>query len=424
MAWPGAQSESGVNAFSLLWLSDDWRDADNIIKPLILGDLDTIESKESTFTARMKRFPSVDHVKPRWGEEYAYPKTLVGTLSGSGATFTVTGDILHQTATRELMLKVINEGGIISYRTGGVTSQARVTAVDPTNAILSLTAHGGTTMPSDGASQTWEVLGEPYSDTQDIDNPRSIDHYTRFTGSQIFSEMYEIGRTRSKQRMQFVNDPIEHDVKMLVRKMRRDAYRALFKMYPEISGGVPLTMLETEKPKLFGYMWWMGYLFGSGGEFESTDLYKDMGGASVLKDHWDELALNMHENDTDFNSGRWEITVHPRMRDYMHDYDITFREMGYDERTVGTFVDFINLKIGKKVPVFSDLECPLDVGILANMDNTGFTYFSGDEFTREEKMTGGRYRQWQLSMQPVGLIMKNPGVNHGMLYNAAYRGSA
>lgn len=416
MAWPTVTSES---AFARLWEQADWVDSENVLGRLLFKKLDSISMPESRFMDSMTKMPTVDHVKPRWGEEVRIPNVLVGTMSGSGTVFTVTGNIFNKAVSRARVMQCVDEGGIMTMTTGGVTYHVKVTAVDPTLPVLTVEAHSDSATAPDGAAQSWKILGEPYSDATDIDNAREIERWTRYTTTQIFSEVVRMLKTRGKQRIEFIGNELEHQVEAVLEKMKMNQYSSMLNMSPVLVSGAAASMLETEKPALSGVLWRIRSLFASGKECEDLERYVDMGGAAVTKPHLDALILRMYLTGSKFEKGRWEIWTDVNTRQYMHDYDMTMRETSREDDTVGSNVNKIKSKLGKVFTLHDDVDMPEGTVVIANMEDWGWGYFADDQLTREEKPSGGRYKQWQLSSQLYGAVQRNAPVSSGMLYNAA-----
>ena len=193
-------------------------------------------------------------------------------------------------------------------------------------------------------------------------------------------------------------------------------------MWPELHGALGTaihTGLEEEAPRLAGLEYWPNVLFGSSMEFENTDLLKDLSGAAVDISDIDTLARKMLLNNSDFGQGSWELWCHPNTRAYMHDYQISYRDKPDTSKEVGFLVDYINLKIGKRVPIYDDIYMPEHQLYLVDMDKIGYGYFKNDRMERREMPTMGRNRAWQISCQLYGLVIRQAPVSIGLIKYAA-----
>jgi hypothetical protein len=316
--------------------------------------------------------------------------------------------------------KIARVGTVLRYETGGTTAIAIVSALDGSNPVLTVTAESGTSLPTNGASQTWQIVSEPFTDASAADNPRMLSRKTRFTTTQIFSETFEIARSRENLAMEIIGNETETQVDSLLYKMRQSMAYSTIMMWPKMSGATVYSAMEEERSRLCGLEFWCNNLFASGKEFENASILKDLSGAAVDISDIDTLARTLMLNGSDFGSGSWEIWVHPNVRAYMHDYNLTFREKPDTSKEAGFLVDKLNLKIGATVSVNDDIYIPERQLYLVDMSKLGYGWYKNDKVHREEiAMDTSRVKRWQISCQMYGLVERDAPVSLGFIKNIA-----
>jgi hypothetical protein len=103
----------------------------------------------------------------------------------------------------------------------------------------------------------------------------------------------------------------------------------------------------------------------------------------------------------------------------MADFDISFREMKKDDKTVGFEVDTFGAKIGKKFPILADIYMRPDVLQVVDLSKVSYGYYKGDKLNRKELATQGRYSRWLISFQTYGTVMRKPRQSIGTIYGLA-----
>lgn len=426
MSLPGYDTTTG-EVFAQLWSSSSWQD-EQVLAKLMLAKVDKYRLQKDDFYSKLKVLSDIDHVKPRWMDQEGYIDKLTGTFSSTGTTFTVTGDVFGQSITRALLLRVAREHTILAYSEGGNDYRLEVTAVHGSNPVLTTALYGGATAiagldslgpTGNGQNITVKVIGEPYTDAQDADNPRWVDRKTRYTTTQIFSETYQILKTRKMQRMEGGINEVENQIDELLYKLRSQKASAVINMYPKIVSSAAASMTETERPTLCGLEWHLKMIHGTTGERPNDEIWKSAAGARIDASHFDALAKAMGRNGTDFGMGNWQIWVHPDQREYMHDFDISYREKLEDSTTAGFYIDKIRLKNGKVVEIHDDWYMPEDKAFLIDMSSFGLGNLKGDAINRDVLPASGRYFKWQISEQVYGLVNRNALTNGGGIYYLA-----
>jgi len=412
MALPGYTDWS--DEWARLWYMDD-TDTEVLLQRMILDKIDAIIKKPGDFFANMVNIGSISDVKPRWVEELDYPDQLVGdhvTAAGT-TTLTVTGNLFNVAPTRANIVKCVRPYATLQTTIVGVDYNAEISSVHATNPTMVIVGTGGSSLPADDTDVTWTITGQPFTDADDADDDRILDRYTRFTTSQIFSDTFRIEKTRENIKTRLIGNEVEHQIEAIVRRMRREMHYGVMRMPPVVSGGVPQSMFETQRPRLCGLLWWANYLFGTGGELENDEIYVNLG-AGLTKDDIDSVARALFLANADFSDG-WQIWCHPLVRDVIQSYDNDIRRISGTDTTVGYGVDNLRLNVGTIVPIKQDRLIPTDCLILANMANMQYGFFQGDEISREELPHGGRYRRWQISAQMVGAIPRMAPVSLGVI---------
>jgi hypothetical protein len=426
MSLPGYDTTTG-EVFADLWLSSSWQD-EQVLAKLMLAKVDKNRAQKPDFLGRLKTLPAVDHVKPRWLEQEGYVHKLTGTFSSSGTTFTVTGDLFGQSITRALLLRVARPNSILAYTEAGLDYRLLVSAVHGSNPVLTCELYGGATAiagldslgpSSNGTGIEVRVIGEPYTDAEDATNPRMVDRKTRYTTTQIFSDTLQMLKTRAKQRMEGNINELETQVDELLWKLRIEKAYSVIQMYPKIVSSAAASMIETERPTLCGLEWSIQNIHGTAGERPNASIWKSAAGARLDAALIDGVAKAMGANGTDFDNGDWLIWVHPNQREWMHDFGLSYREVGETSTTAGFYVDRIRLKNGKVMEIADDWYMPEDKLFILNMNDWGIGNIADDSVSREELPHGGRYRKWQISEQVYGLVNRNALINGGGLFYLA-----
>jgi len=412
--------DSTRDAFSRVWNSSSWADS-NLVKRLLQDKLDQMRIQQSDLFGKVKELPEIANLKPLWMEESPYPHSVVGTLSGVSPRYlTITGNLFNASPTLVNLQKIARVGTVLRYEASGTVCIAIVSAVDGTDPILTVAAESGTALPSNASGMTWQIVGEPFTDSAAANESRMLARKTRFTTTQIFQEVFEILQSRENLAMEIVGNEVEAQIDSLIYKMRQSMAYSLIQMWPAMSGATVYSAMETERPRMCGLEFWCNNLFGSGKEFENASILKDLSGAAVDISDIDTLARTMMLNGSDFGSGQWEIWVHPNVRAYMHDYNLTFREKPDTSTEAGFLVDKLNLKIGATVGVNDDIYVPERQLYLVNLSSLGYGWYKNDKIHRNEiPMQTSRTKRWQISCQMYGLVVRNAPISLGLIKNIA-----
>jgi len=396
-----------VSDFMKLWTQGDI-ESERLLQKILRGGLDTVVQEESDVLSKIKVGEPVAGPVVRWMEEWGYPSRITAKLAGDTLTFS--GHLFGQTVNPESVGKAIRVGTILERPSDGI--QAKVSSVEGLTAFV--TAYGNTTLSDDSEPAYWDIIAEVWSDYRDASDPRSLDRIFREVGTQIHAETFEIPKTRKNTKYEVVNDEINHQVKALMAKLRRQLAYAVLRSRPYHDGSDFVYGNKTEEPTMCGICTWP---IITQAELANPNVFVNKSGTALTKADLDNLArhlwLDEHAN---YNTGNWWIVCHPLTHQYIHDFDISYRRMEKDETDVGFHVDTFDAKIGKRFPILSDRYMRPDTLIMLNFKEMEYGYFANDQLERKEIPTQGRYQRWLISFQTYGVVARNPRANIGMIY--------
>jgi hypothetical protein len=421
MAWPDITLPP--ESFGAVYLSEDW-DSQYLLKEMIEKKIDIFKAKMPGFYPRIKSMPDGNSFKRRWMHGEGYPTELVGTWDGS-TYLTVTGNLFGKTVTRASVLNVVRVGAVLQYLANGVLYAGRVVGVDATDPIIQLEATGGLTLPGSGSSQTWKRISKPYTETKNSSDPVMASRDLLYTGTEIFEGTIALQESRIRIGMQNDVDEIEYQTDRMLEDMEIQIATAAVHQIPTMSdGGVPLTMRETDEPRMFGLLWWIGYLYGSGGRWENASLYRDLSGKPPYIEDLQALVAAMDDNNSRLNSYPFEIWTTPAIKDYINTYGISQRRQTYDDKSHGTVVDEIQFGRRKDpIKVNADPDWRADCLAIIDMDAPHIGNVTGNRLRKKSIPTGTMlYIKDQWSQQKEGLRIDRPKEFAGMLYGIDLNG--
>jgi len=396
-----------VSDFMKLWTQGDL-ESERLLQKILRGGLDTVVQEESDVLSKIKIGEPVAGPVVRWMEEWGYPSRITAKLTADTLTFS--GHLFGQTVNPESVGKAIRVGTILERPSDGI--QAKVSSVEGLTAFV--TAYGNTTLSDDSEPAYWDIIAEVWSDYRDASDPRSLDRIFREVGTQIHAETFEIPKTRKNTKYEVVNDEINHQVKALMAKLRRQLAYAMLRSRPYHDGSDFVYGNKTEEPTMCGICTWP---IITQAELANPNVFVNKSNTALTKADLDNLArhlwLDEHAN---YNTGNWWIVCHPLTHQYIHDFDISYRRMEKDETDVGFHVDTFDAKIGKRFPILSDRYMRPDTLIMVNFKEMEYGFFANDQLERKEIPTQGRYQRWLISFQTYGVVARNPRANIGMIY--------
>lgn len=396
-----------VNDFMKLWTQSDPESERKLAKILLRG-LDTVVQEQSDLLSKIKIGPPAASPVVRWLEEWGYPSQITAQLTGTTMTFS--GHLFGAAITEESLSQVIRVGTILERSSDGV--QAKVGALSGLTATV--TGYGNTVLSDDSNPMSWEIIAEVWSDYRDAADPRSLNRIIREVGTQIHAETFEIPKTRKNTRYEVVGDEIQHQIKALMEKLRRQLAYAVLRSRPFHDGSGYVYGNRTEEPTMCGLCTWPSLVQA---ELPNPHVYVNKQGQPITKEDLDRLARHMWlDEHANFNKGDWWIVCHPLTNQYIQDFDISFRRIERDDRGIGFHVETFESKIGKSFPILADRYLRPDVVLMVNLAAVSYGYYANDTLTRQEIPTQGRYQRWLISFQTYGVVVRNPRSNIGMLY--------
>lgn len=416
MAWEDFDPPAG--SFASLYLSANWNDS-RLVDEIIEQDLDEFREQQPGIFPHIQKMKEGDSFERLWMFEEDYPSVLTGTTSGTGTVLTVTGNLFGAAVTRAAVLNCgIRAGTILRYDYQGTTTITRVASVDATLPVINMVVDTATDTPTDGAGQTWRIVSSPFTDAKPYSSPTMLDRDFLYSTTEIIENTFGIEKSRAIVKMAGGIDEVRHQLKKCLEKHMGDIARAVTLQHPVISSGVPQSIRKTEEPRLCGLLWWPKYLYGSGGKWENSDIYKNMSGSPVLMDDWNALATAMWNNGTNFSKGKWECWVAQDVFDQMQKYDQFFRQMDYKDKTAGYEVEMIKLyRIPKPIPVKVDPIFPEGYSTILDMTAPRWSNVKGDRLVRKEMpMPTSRSRVWQLTQQIEGVELRRAKTSMGVMY--------
>ncbi|MBI4965235.1 MAG: DUF5309 family protein [Desulfomonile tiedjei] len=393
--------------FMKIWTQGD-QDSEFKMKAVLLDGLDSVVQAQSDVLSRIEVDRPVSGPVVRWMEEWGYPSTLTAQLIGNTMAFT--GHLFGKIVNRESVRKVIREGTILERPTDGC--QVKVASVDGTTA--SVAAYGNSLLTDNPEPVRWDIIAEVWSDYRDASDSRSLDRTFREVGTQIFAETFEIPKTRKNTRYQVVPYEVEHQIIALVSKLRRQLAYAVLRSRPFHDGSQFIWGNKTEEPTMCGLCTWP---IVTQSEFPNPNVWVNKGGQALAKPDLDNLVRQLWlDEHADYNKGDWWIVCHPSTHQFILDFDISYRQMKKEDKSIGFQVDEFHSKVGKTFPIMSEPFMRPGVLIVVNFDAFKYGYYANDFLERREIPTQGRYQRWLISFQTYGVVARNPRANIGMIY--------
>lgn len=399
-------AETSFN-FMKIWTQGD-QDSELKMKTVLLDGLDSVVQAQSDVLSRIEVDRPIAGPVVRWMEEWGYPSTLTAQLIGNAMAFT--GHLFGKIVNGESVRKVIREGTVLERPTDGC--QVKVASVDGITA--SVAAYGNSLLTDSREPVKWDIIAEVWSDFRDASGPRSLDRTFREVGTQIFAETFEIPKTRKNTRYQIVPFEVEHQIIALVSKLRRQLAYAVLRSRPFHDGSQFIWGNKTEEPTMCGLCTWP---IITRKEFSNPNVYVNKGRNVLTKIDLDNLVRQLWlDEHADYNKGDWWIVCHPSTHKYIQDFDISYRRIEKEDKSVGFHVDEFHSKVGKSFPILSEPFMRSGVLMVVNFEAFKYGYFANDFLERREVPTQGRYQRWLISFQTYGVVARNPRGNIGMIY--------
>jgi hypothetical protein len=393
--------------FMKIWTQGDL-DSERKMKTSLPDGLDAVVQCQSDALAKIKKDEPVASPVIRWMEEWAYPSAISAQLNGNSMSFA--GHVFGEPITPESLVASIRQGTILEHPHNA--GQAKVVSVDGLSAVV--VPYGNTALVDDAEPVAWDIICEAWSDYRDAATPRSLDRKLREVGTHIFAETFEIPRTRKNTRYQAVRFEVEHQILLLLEKLRRQLAYAVLRSRPSHDGSQFVWANKTDEPTMCGLCTWPAITYE---ELPNPNVYVNKSGQPLTKADVDALVRHLWlDENADFHKGDWWIVCHPSTHRYLQDFDISYRRIDKKETGIGFRVDEFRSKVGKTLPILSDRFVRPGVLIVVNFDAFSYGYYANDTLERREIPTQGRYQRWLISFQTYGVVARNPRANIGVIY--------
>lgn len=418
----GVAYDSQAEVFAEVFQSGSWSDKELAAK-FMLDMLDEIEREApDDWYNRIGSAPTSKSFKPKWVEEDSHGDKLVGTLSGTSPRYlTITGDLFGETATRTNLYKLTKENGTLMTTVSGVNYRAYVVAVDGTNPVLTVAALNSGSLPSNDTGMTWEIVGEPGTETEEVKNPRWQTRDTRWTASQLMWDNFEITKSRKLMKMEVIGESeFEHQIRILLRRLKHRFARTAMIEAPVLSAGAIQTLEDTATPRMAGFIWWMESLFGSGGEYANTELAKDMSGNPITDISFiDDMAYALLDIGAPLEQDGWEFLCNPRTYKYLADFNISERVKEEKSTTAGYSINQLQLKArSRPVSIYKDRNVPKHMAFLYHHPSLKKGKIEGYNLDKGQlPVQNLLFEKWQIWMMEYGLVARNAPVLGGYFFN-------
>jgi len=225
---------------------------------------------------------------------------------------------------------------------------------------------------------------------------------------------FEIPKTRKFTRYHWVANEVEHQITVLLGKLKRQLSYAVLRSRPFHDGAEFVWGNKTEEPTMCGLCTWPMLVQS---ELPNPDVYVNKNGQPLTKADLDNLVRQLWlDENADYDKGDWWIVCHPDTHQFVHDFDISHRTMEKKEKHIGFRVDEFHSKIGKTFPILSERHLRSGVLMVVNTDAFSYGHYENDSLERRELPTSSRYQRWLISFQTYGVVARNPRGNIGMIY--------
>lgn len=393
--------------FMIIWTQGD-QESEFKMRTVLLDGLDSVVQAHGDVLSKIELDRSIATPVVRWMEEWGYPSSITGRLTGNNLAFS--GHLFGQTVNGDSIRKVIRGGTILERPRDGC--QVKISSVDGLSAAIS--AYGNTSLADDPGPTAWDIISEPWSDFRDASGPRSLDRTFREVGTQIFAETFEIPKTRQNTKYEIVPYEAEHQIIALISKLRRQLAYAVLRSRPYHDGSQFMWGNKTNEPTMCGLCTWPTVTHN---ELPNPNVYVNKNGQALTKLDLDNLVRNLWlDEQADFDKGDWWIVCHPATHQFIQDFDICYRRITKKDNTIRFHVDEFHSKIGKTFPILSERFMRPGVLIAVNFKAFKYGYYANDSLERQEILTQGRYQRWLISFQTYGVVARNPRANIGMIY--------
>lgn len=385
------------------------------LKKQLLPAMDARVQAENDTLKKIKVGKEVSTPVVRWKEMSEYVHRVTAQMTGSSTQLTFTGGIYDQAVTTASLKDTIRVGTILQRPTDLMMVEVTdITGLASSPYTCVVQAWGGKTGSDDGAGVSWDIINELWGDYDEVGDPRALDFRFREVGTEIHEETFEIPWTRENTGYEHTNNEVQFQIAKLTAKMRRKLAYSVLRSAPRDSGGTPQWAIHNAKTTMRGLIEWPAYC---NSEYSKAGSYFTMSDTELPKRKLDDLAreLELGEN-ANFNMGDWWIICHPKVHEQINDYDAAYRQSEYSTEKSGYVVNKLLLSNGYEYPVMRDRYFPEGVLLMIDLSKCSYGYYKNDRMRTKEIATKGRFKQWMVTFQTYGTVVRDPRASIGMIY--------
>lgn len=378
---------------------------DKLMKKIMSDVLDEVGQEECAVIKRLKKGPALAGQKKEWLEEVDYPTRITAQLST--ATLTVSGYLQKAAVNQASIQRALRVDTVLQRVSDGM--QCKVSAITgitdgsaPWEATVA--AWGNNVLSDDSGAVDYDIIGELWSDAQDMDASRELSRVPREVGTQIYEEGFQILHSRENTEYEAVNNEIEHQLKALSRKLARQHAMALLRGEPYYNSGYKVG-LSTNKPMMCGISTWSKIVQAEAANANTNVNVADYLTKTVLNKLARDLWLDEYAN---YNSGSWAFLCDPLVYSQICTFNDVFTQTERTDKGAGSIITRIMTDVGKEFEVIADRYMRTGELFLLNFDSMYHGYCKNDSPWRKEIETKGRYKQWMVTFQGWGVEARKP----------------
>lgn len=379
---------------------------DYLLKKIMDQTLDEVGQEECEIIKRIKKGPELAGPIKRYLEEQDYPTRITASLST--ATLTISGYLQKAAVSQESIQRAVRVDTVLQRVSDGMQCKvSSISGITDASAPWTCTvaAWGNNSLSDDSAATDYEIIGELWTDAQDMDASRELTRTPREVGTQIYEEGFQILHTRENTEYEAVNNEIELQIKALFRKLARQEAYALLRGEPYYNSGYKFG-LATNKPSMCGISTWCKIVQA---EAANANTNVPLASANITKTDLNNLARNLWLDEyANYNSGSWAFVCHPLVYRDVCNFDNAIRQTTRGDKGAGSTITTIETDVGKVFDIVSDRYMLPSELFLVNFDSLRRGYCKNDSPWRKEIATKGRYKQWMLTFQGWGVEARKP----------------
>jgi hypothetical protein len=343
----------------------------------------------------IKMGETANNVEVNWIEDDLNP----ATFEGIATTSTLVSCAALSTAQMSLVFRA---KGLIKP----VSSEDIYQITSWANDDLTVAPYASSTHATHSGTQTWIIVGAPYSDIDAASNDISATRDKRKNYTQVFERAVEITQTRKGIDMEAVMNELQMQIKYRTLEMKRELDIAVINGLAQLTGHSEWRTMQGIINFIRDY------------DLDHTnedDLVTQVSGAltvgginDLLYNIWDAGGLDEMSDPI--------IAVGPAQQRIIAAFEKDIRRVEQGERQVGYYRDLFLSDMGMELPVVLDRWIPPDKLIVLDRARVKLRPFSGDQWHAEKMAKTGRTEKWQLSGQYT-IEMRNADKCHGLLYD-------